>query len=72
MGCQASAAMLVHCVTTLCWFLRWVLDEDERRAYREFWAAWVEHDDVLNMGDPGGPSFRRFKAAKRAMQRRGL
>lgn len=25
----------------ICWFLRWVLDEDERRALREFRAAYV-------------------------------
>lgn len=25
---------LIDAIHTLCWFLRWVLDEDERRALR--------------------------------------
>lgn len=54
-------------IPTLCWFLRWVLDEDERRALREFRLEYL-----LFFEAGVRASEERFVDAHRELQRRGF
>lgn len=74
---QGEADMLVRAIaaTTIGWFLRWVLDEDERRALREFRAAYVANANAQwwpEQHERFRQSERRLDAAEREMQRRGF